>query len=298
MPSFQLSSEQLSPSALERLRNQLEERGFLIDHAPHAHFKAQKEGVFCTLYTSGKLVVQGKESASFIEFYLEPEILHNTIHSSEKLFPQIPLIGSDEAGKGDFFGPLCIASCFADLSGLEQLKKWGVRDSKELSDTAVLLLAEKLQRVPHHLIILWPERYNALYEKCHNLNQLLAWAHANAILQLHAKTGATEALVDQFSKRPLVTELVQVKNQAICVRELCAAETLHPAVAAASILARAAFLLGLKRLGNDLETPLPKGAGIKTLEVGKMLLKRGKPVLESVCKQHFKNFTQILAENR
>ena len=44
-------------------------------------------------------------------------------------------IGSDEAGKGDYFGPLVVAAVYADEVALEQLPQAGVKDSKRVSRT-------------------------------------------------------------------------------------------------------------------------------------------------------------------
>jgi ribonuclease HIII len=110
----------------DKLREDLIERGFELSQPAHTLFAAQKKGVSCTLYTSGKLTVQGKEMEEFITFYLEPEILKNVTYS----YPEVgvdftPRIGIDEAGKGDFFGPLCIAGVQADEAKIKELLALG-----------------------------------------------------------------------------------------------------------------------------------------------------------------------------
>ena len=94
----------------EKLRSDLTEQGFVLTHPLHTLFAAQKKGVSCTLYESGKLTVQGKDKDDFIAFYLEPEILQSFayIHPTANI-DLTARIGIDQAGKGDFFGPLCIA---------------------------------------------------------------------------------------------------------------------------------------------------------------------------------------------
>src|SRR3990167_3452703 len=103
----------------QQLENDLLEQGFELSKPPYTLFSAKKKGVSCTLYESGSLIVQGKEMASFMEFYLEPIILKQFTYSHSASYLDLtPRIGMDEAGKGDFFGPLCIAALFADSEGI------------------------------------------------------------------------------------------------------------------------------------------------------------------------------------
>ena len=133
-----------------KLREDRSAQGFVFSKPPHTLFSAQKKGVSCTLYASGKLMVQGKEMKEFIEFYLEPEILKNLsfTHGKEELLAKIDLndrIGVDEAGKGDFFGPLCIAALKAGGEEIRALLDLGVKDSKKMSDKTILKTAAKIK---------------------------------------------------------------------------------------------------------------------------------------------------------
>ncbi|HEU5384193.1 MAG TPA: hypothetical protein VFV38_53040 [Ktedonobacteraceae bacterium] len=56
-------------------------------------------------------------------------------------------IGTDEAGKGDYFGPLVIAGVYLDEQQVAQLRSRGVRDSKTLSDTAIVALADEIKHL-------------------------------------------------------------------------------------------------------------------------------------------------------
>lgn len=97
-----------------KLEEDLKPQGFKLTKPPYTLFSAHKPGVSCTLYTSGKITVQGKEKDEFITFYLEPEILKNIAYSYPEVGVDLtPHIGADEAGKGDFFGPLCTSAFFA-----------------------------------------------------------------------------------------------------------------------------------------------------------------------------------------
>ncbi len=290
---FQLSSEQG-----QTLLAELQERGFAIDQEGAWDFRAKKPGLCCTLYSSGKLLVQGKESASFIEFYLAPEILHSFVADSLQYSDiKEELIGSDESGKGDFFGPLCVASFYAPLQDLAHLKKMGVGDSKKLSEKQILKLAKELMAWPHEILILWPKRYNALYERFKNLNRLLAWAHAVCIEKMYQKTGQKKVLIDQFAKGTLLKTLIHHKVPSMEVQEAPRAESLHICVAAASILARASFVLGIQQMEKQLDVHLPKGGGSAVTAAGRLLHQRDPELLRRVCKHHFKNLQQILAQN-
>lgn len=281
----------------DKLQNDLIDQGFEIKEAAYAFFSAQKKGISCTLYTSGKLTVQGKGKEEFITFYLEPEILGNVAYSYPETV-EVDLtarIGIDEAGKGDFFGPLCVAGVQAGDEKIKELLSIGVRDSKKMSDSAILTMSKQIkERFPHSLLRLFPKKYNELYANFHNLNRLLAWGHATCIAELVEKTGCKNALIDQFAKEPIVKAALNRKNVEVNLTERTHAES-DPVVAAASILARAAFLEGLEFLEKSVEMPLPKGASSQVLQAGKKLVdKHGQAILENVAKVHFKTKDQIL----
>ena len=281
----------------DKLRGDLSQQGFELTQPPYTLFSAQKKGVSCTLYTSGKLTVQGKDKDDFIAYYLEPEILKTLTYT----YPEIGVdmtarIGVDEAGKGDYFGPLCIGGVFADEAGIKKLLELGVRDSKRMSDKSVLDMAKKIRaHSPHAIVRISPKKYNELYANFHNLNRLLAWGHATAIGELIEKTSCTTVLIDQFASEPLVETALKRKNINAKLTQRPRAEE-DPVVAAASILARAAFLEGLENLSEQLGIPLPKGANHQIIETGKKLVKeKGKEILSEVAKLHFKTTEEILS---
>jgi len=283
-------------SLAAKLREDLAAQGFEFTSPPYTLFSAQKKGISCTLYTSGKLTVQGKDKDDFIAFYLEPEILQSLTYS----YPEIGIdmkarIGSDEAGKGDFFGPLCVAAVFADEEKIKQLIQLGVRDSKQMSDGPIVEMAKKIKAaVPHSIVRISPKKYNELYAAFHNLNRLLAWGHAAAIGELIEKTSCTNVLVDQFASQPLVAQALKRKNIDANVVQRTKAEE-DPVVAAASILARAAFVEGIARLEEEFGHPLPKGASDKVIKAGKSFVQKlGRERLGSVGKLHFKTADEVL----
>jgi len=280
----------------EQLRRDLIEQGFALTTPAYTLFSAQKKGVSCTLYSSGKLTVQGKEMEEFITFYLEPNILQSVTFSyPETGVNMTPRIGIDESGKGDFFGPLCVAGVQAGEQQIKELLSLGVRDSKKISDKEVLSLSAKIKKVcPHAIISLSPKKYNELYASFQNLNKLLAWGHATAIAELVAKTGCTEVIIDQFASEHVVLSALRQKKIDVSLTQRHRAEA-DPVVAAASILARAAFLGGLEQLSQRYEIQIPKGASPQVVRVGKQLVaKFGAEVLEMIAKLHFKTRDEVL----
>jgi ribonuclease HIII len=224
----------------DKLREDLVGQGFELTKPPYTLFSAQKTGVSCTLYTSGKLTVQGKGKDEFIAFYLEPEILKKLAYTHPELGVDMTArIGIDEAGKGDFFGPLCIAGVQADEEGIKKLLSLGVKDSKRMSDKSVLDMSKKIKASFQHSIVrLSPKKYNELYENFHNLNRLLAWGHATAITELAENTKCDNVIIDQFASEKLVIDALERKKINPKLTQRHGAES-DPVVAAASILARA-----------------------------------------------------------
>ncbi|MBI3237111.1 MAG: ribonuclease HIII, partial [Chlamydiales bacterium] len=202
------------PQIAPKMEKDLREMGFEITHPAHTLFSAQKKGVSCTLYTSGKLTVQGKDKEEFIQFYIEPQILQSFAFSYPET--QIDLkerIGVDEAGKGDFFGPLCVAAVFATEGHIKELLQIGVKDSKKMQDGHIAVLSQKIRKIcPHVIIRIGPKRYNELYANFHNLNRLLAWGHATAISELASRTNCKNVIIDQFASEDVVLSALKHKE--------------------------------------------------------------------------------------
>jgi len=175
-----------------------------------------------------------------------------------------PHIGVDESGKGDFFGPLVIASAYTDESLSQAMQEMGVRDSKKItSDARMLEIARYLRKLlgdRFSVISIGPAKYNELYTRIRSVNSLLAWGHARAIENLLEKVPACpRAVSDQFGSKEQVKRALLQKGRKIELVQRHRAES-DIAVAAASILAREGFLLGLRKLGEQNGIKLPKGA--------------------------------------
>jgi len=208
----------------------------------------------------------------------------------------IERIGIDESGKGDYFGPLVIAAVFVDATTQGELKLMEVRDSKKISDGRILEMAPDIKTIcPHSVIAIGPQKYNELYAKIKNLNRLLAWGHAKALENLLERVPCERAISDQFGNERLILNALQDKGRTIVLEQRTKAES-DLAVAAASILARAEFLLRLKRLSNEVGTTLPKGASPTVELAARMVIKKhGQDRLGHVAKLHFKTTQAVLA---
>jgi len=204
-------------------------------------------------------------------------------------------IGTDESGKGDYFGPLVIAGFFLpdDQEGI--LKEFGVKDSKTLSDNRCRQIAEILKKgYTHTVVTIGPEKYNELYARIRNLNRLLAWGHARAIENILAEVSCARAITDRFGDEKFVLNALLKQGKTIELVQRTKGEA-DLAVAAASILARAEFLKRLYFLGREWSLDLPKGAGPQVEEAAVALIrKHGVGALDQTVKKHFKITGRVL----
>ncbi len=288
---------QLDASKIELLKQGLLDQGFELSTPPYTHFQGKKKGVSVTLYTSLKLTVMGKEMKEFIEFFLEPQILGTFTFAQPEEAKELdltPRLGVDEAGKGDFFGPLCIASVYGSGDDIKKMAELGIKDSKNLSDATVLKLAEEIKkRFIHEVIRISPIKYNEMYASFGNLNSLLAWGHATAIENVSKKSLCINVVVDKFAHEYVVERAVARKKLNITLTQKVRAEE-DLVVASASILARAAFLHGLKKLSDEVGFELPKGASAKVKEAARHAVEKfGRDVLPKISKSHFKTTQEI-----
>lgn len=283
------------------LKSCLDARNFTPRQVPYARFAGEKEKTNVVFYESGKLVVQGKGTQEFVEFVLEPEVLQQAKLGYEAVLnPELllPRIGVDESGKGDFFGPMCVAGVYVNEAVLMAWKDAGVRDSKNISsDKKISDLAKLIKDTPGCVTTVVPignEAYNRLHAKMGSVNAVLAWGHARVIENLMGQRHRmnpppVRAISDQFAASKSVVEkaLMSMGRELDLVQRHKAEEDL--AVAAASILARAEFVRRLAGLGNGLEVELPKGAGTNVDNIAKELVNQhGAEVLGKIAKLHFR----------
>ena len=276
------------------LLGRLEGGGFEFRSVPHAAFSAKGEGVVATLYNSGKLVVQGGDPDAFLARYGQAPAAspaeRKTAGAPSESLPTRPIIGSDESGKGDYFGPLVVAALRLEPEQAEELTGSGVADSKKLTDATCLRLGAALRgRYPCSVQRMDPPEYNRERERFGNLNPLLAELHARAIRAL-ARPGI-DVLVDQFGDRKLVERALGDLDVRLSQRPR-AEENI--AVAAASVIAREEFLRALAELSDEHAIDLCKGAGAPADAAGRRFLAlHGRERLGAVAKLHFKNTRKI-----
>ncbi|MDE0468392.1 MAG: ribonuclease HIII [Candidatus Poribacteria bacterium] len=216
-------------------------------------------------------------------------------------------IGTDEAGKGDYFGPLVVAAVYVDRDCREIFSDLGITDGKTLSNRRIRDLAELMHdQYERHIVVVerMPTEYNSLYtnlrRRGQNLNHLLASLHAEAIHTLATRIGAKHALVDRFSKDDLITQQLHQRVNGeprlqhltprapfgMKIKQVPKAER-DIAVAAASIIARDTFLSGMETLSEKYEIQLPRGA-YQVVEAGREFISlHGSDALGDVAKLHF-----------
>lgn len=275
--------------------------GYEIVGAPHALWQARGAGCTATFYRSGKLVIQGRdalEAVVLLDLEIpEPADPGADVAKALALHPDPPpdaWIGTDETGKGDYFGPLIVAAACIERDQIPFLAELGVTDSKRLGDKKILDIATELKKfVPHKLVVLGPETYNRLYGDIGNLNRLLAWAHARAITDLYDTCPVSYVLTDKFADERLLARRVAGLKDRLRLDQRVRAES-DPAVAVASILARAELVWQIRRLSKQAGFTLPKGAGAPVLAAGKRLLaEAGREALPKFAKVHFSTTKQI-----
>jgi ribonuclease HIII len=291
----------LTDSQSAALRAWLEAHGCKFREVPYARFATERDKTNVVFYESGKLVVQGKGTQEFIEFVLEPEILKEARLGYEAVLnPELllPRLGVDESGKGDFFGPLCVAGAYINETVVNAWKDSGIRDSKNISsDKRIKELAELIRKTPGCVTTVVPignEAYNRLYLKMKSVNTLLAWGHARVIENLMGQKHRmipppVRAISDQFAyqKETVARALMPLGREIELVQKHRAEEDL--AVAAASILARHEFVSRLGALEKQFEIVLPKGASAAVDAAAKHFIsKHGVENLPKVAKMHFR----------
>jgi len=282
-------------------------RAYLVEHTykfrevPYARYAGEKDKLNVVFYESGKLVLQGKGTQEFVEFVLEPEILkeaklgYETILNPELLLPRI---GVDESGKGDFFGPMCIAGVYVNEKVVTAWKDAGIRDSKNISsDKKMAELAELIRETPgcaYKVIPIGNEAYNRLYTSMRSVNRILAWGHAQVIETLleeplMMQPPPVKAISDQFaSTKSVVEKALKKLGRGLPLQQMHKAES-DMAVAAASILARNEFVQRLAAMEKQFGMKFPKGASAQVDAAAKdFVAKLGAENLFKVSKLHFR----------
>lgn len=293
----------LTGDQASRLRQILERNGFQFSPKEHTLYAASNGRVNVAVYAKGpKVLVQGKGTADFVTFTLEPEVLEAAeLGYEEILNPDMfePHFGIDESGKGDFFGPLVVAGVYVDREIARQFRDAGVMDSKRITtDDGIRALADAIRAIPRaqsYVLSLGPAKYNEMYPKYRSLNYMLAWAHAEVITVLKRYVPeCPRALSDQFADEALLDRAVKARKLGDFQLDQRTKGEADPAVAAASILARERFIDWMDECSRRLGFALPRGATHVKKEAARLIAERGADALPKVAKMHFKTANEVL----
>lgn len=306
------------------MRQILEDCGWDFRTIAHSLWQAKGSGGVVTFYNSGKVVIQTTTPEIMTEMlgvsddtpanHTKPAARASTRQPQVqdaaarlRVFEQwradfgepevTQWIGIDEAGKGDFFGPLITAAVRVTHSDLGWLAELGVGDSKQIHDKNIRPIAAQLKqafRGKYSVIVLMPPKYNELYGRFKNLNRLLAWMHATSAEDILKHQPAQLILSDQFSKRAIVPEFFKADGKACRYVQKTRAES-DAAVGCASILARAEFLWRMDELEAKYGLTLHKGAGSPTIrDATRFVARYGVDALHDVAKTHFKTMERFV----
>jgi ribonuclease HIII len=204
-------------------------------------------------------------------------------------------IGTDESGKGDYFGPLVIAGVYMDQKSWHKVKYLGIRDSKKISDNMIKKLDYQIRsHCLYSVVVIGPEKYNLLYGRMKNLNRILAWGHARVIENILLQVDCPKVISDQFGDEKYIKSALMEKGKKINLKQIVRGER-DMAVASASIVARAEFLRRLEQLSEKAGFGIPRGASTSVDEIAKKIIQeKGKENLARFAKLHFKNTGKVL----
>jgi len=277
----------------------------IIGPKDYAFWHIKNQDFSATFYNSSKFVVQGKNIDSLLDKLSEKfEGFSNRktandkptkeSSSSEQIISHSTYIGTDESGKGDFFGPLCVAGVLIEEKNRQLFLDLGIKDSKTLKDADMIKMAQQIQKHSVHSVISMSNaKYNELYANFKNLNKLLAWGHARVIENILEKQPCEYALSDKFGDESLIKNALMKHGKTIHLEQRVRAES-DIAVAAASVLARATFVQKMKTMENFYGLKFPKGCNnIVKSSAKEFINKYGRERLVEVCKTHFKTYNEI-----
>lgn len=265
---------------------QLYQNNLLNVNQPYVFFAARQNDIQVTAYKTGKVVLRGDEISS--------ELVTIKTFLNIKDFAAI---GSDEVGTGDLFGPIVVCSAFTSEEDITFLEELNVRDSKKMSNREIISLAPKIaKRLTHSITILPPTRYNQMTKEGYNLNKIKALLHNHMIIKTTSKVSEqVPVIIDQFCLPNHYFNYL--KDETLVYSDLefhVDGEQVHLSVAAASIIARYAFLVKMHQKSKKYGYKLKLGAGKDVDEQVKIILnEKGYDVLSKMAKMNFKNITKL-----
>ena len=272
--------------------------------------KARKkhQGTTISVYNSNKVMFQGRNAEQLAQSLLpnaSAQPKKPTTKKSKKSphpqFNQYSCIGSDEAGSGDYFGPLTVCAAYVSDKNAQVLKTLGVDDSKKLTDDKIVELAEQLVTfIPHSLLVLDNPKYNERQAQGWSQVKMKAVLHNEAIKNVLSRIDSEELdyiVVDQFAqpgvyKRYALTDVPLPDKTHFETK----GESKSIAIAAASIISRYAFVKHMDHISKQLNTSVIKGASKKVdLCAAQIINRLGIAQLDQVTKKHFANRDKALS---
>ncbi|MBX8993421.1 MULTISPECIES: ribonuclease HIII [Staphylococcus] len=266
--------------------------------------KARKkhQGTTISVYNSNKVMFQGKNAEQLAQSLLpnasvqpKKQTAKKSKKPSHPQFNQYSCIGSDEAGSGDYFGPLTVCAAYVSDKNAQVLKTLGVDDSKKLTDDKIVELAEQLVTfIPHSLLVLDNPKYNERQAQGWSQVKMKAVLHNEAIKNVLSRIDSEELdyiVVDQFAqpgvyKRYALTDIPLPDKTHFETK----GESKSIAIAAASIISRYAFVKHMDHISKQLNTSVIKGASKKVdLCAARIINRLGIAQLDQVTKKHFAN---------
>ena len=273
----------------------------------HTLFQAKTSHCTITAYLSKKVVFQGKSPEIEAAKWQSSPTMSSSKKTSTSSLPAtiktLSAVGCDEVGTGDYFGPLVVCCAYVEQHLIDQLQTMGIKDSKALKDPEICQLASKIETlIPHQVLILPNEKYNKMVDQGMNANAIKAFLHNQALNKLTQSlpTYPNYLIMDEFvNEKKYFEYLKQLPKQPVIVKEnlhfIQKGESVHVAVAAASILARASFVKYMSIMSKKLNFDLPKGAGSPVDAAGRQFVKQfGEAKLKELTKWHFANTKKIL----
>lgn len=272
-------------------------------------YRKKIEGHTVTIYNSNKFMVQGSASETLaikllgiagIKLAGSSETKKNVAGKTIS-YDVFNCIGSDEAGSGDFFGPMTVVASYVSKKNAEILKVLGVMDSKNLKDDKIIALAEQIiPIIPHSLLVLDNPKYNERKAMGWSQVKMKAVLHNQAITNVLKKIDGAPLdyiVIDQFAVQGVYENYALT---AIPEREKTRFETKGEsksiAIAASSIIARYAFVKYYDQIIRETGIHITKGAGAKVdLEAAKIIERKGIAYLDSITKKDFKNRKKALS---
>ncbi|MBA3471705.1 MAG: hypothetical protein H0T57_00505 [Rubrobacter sp.] len=274
-----------------------------IDHGSQYRVTCGPDTATVNVYTTGKTSTGGRSSSllNLLEDWRLAQAAEASAGKRERKSANTaepdgtPRAGTDEAGKGDYFGPLVVAGVrVLGEKAARELREIGARDSKTLSVLGAKNMAQGILRSVGaentRVVVLRPREYEARRRAAGDINKLLAEINVQIFGELGA--GVELFVVDEFAKaarsyiEPRLPPRVRLEVRPRAEDDV--------AVAAASVLARARYLEEMEALSAEVGFELPRGAAHVLGAARRVVEERGEEGLAEVAKVHFGTTRRVL----